>query len=147
MCLTDKTNLIYSYLVESFKLWKYYLITACMKYNPALGHWMPTSQSRKFPYFIKGSAFTWGHHLIVCTCVAGFGLLPGVVRVFAVLRYYAAYVLFVYRRFGTNDLPNLQGAEIQLSSSASKIKFTLNFKNRTNKLCRNFGNQRPNFAA
>jgi len=71
----------YSYLGESFKLRKYYLITACMKYNPAWEHWMPTSQSRKLPSHIKGNAsLLRSHEVTISSCehswqVSGFRLV------------------------------------------------------------------------
>ena len=38
-------KLSYSYLSESFKLWKYYLVTTSTKYNPVWEHkWRPTDQ-------------------------------------------------------------------------------------------------------
>lgn len=93
------------------------------------------------------TAFTRGHHLIVCTSVTVFRFQLCVVRVFAVLRYYAAYILFAYRRFGANNLPNLQGSKSQLSSPALRIKYILAFKDGTDRPCRNFGKQLTNFVA
>jgi hypothetical protein len=40
------------------------------------------------------TAFTWGHRIIMCTCVTGWRLPPCFVRVFTLLPCYAAYVLF-----------------------------------------------------
>jgi hypothetical protein len=106
---------------------------------------------KKIPVLYKRkcfiTAFTWGHRIIMCTCVTGCRLPPGFVRVFVLLPCYAAYVLFVYRRFGTNNLPTLQGAKCQLSSPVLRMKYILAFKDGTDRLSRNFGNQRPNFAA